>query len=120
MQFIETARQLELYILQHAKAFEKKHGDKMEYIYECKLWASLVKYSISLLNNVATANKIMRKRLRKYKEYISDGIATFELPLQAIHTWKANQKKCNAYHTIKSMMSYFYDLFGDEYEQAAY
>lgn len=65
------------------------------------------------------SNKLIRKRLRKYREYINDGIATIDLPLSAMKTWIANQKKCNLHKTILSMLIYFYKLYGDEYEQEA-
>lgn len=58
IQFIETARQLELCILRYAESFSKKHAEEIEYLYIERIWALLAKYSISLLNNVIAANKV--------------------------------------------------------------
>lgn len=61
MQFVEVARQLDIYVAKHYNSFMRRYFDKKsfnEYYVLSQMWEKLWNWSTECYNNVQTANKV--------------------------------------------------------------
>lgn len=56
----------------------------------------------------------MRRRLRKFRDMVTDGVLPFERVLCSYCSWKGHATRGNTYHLIQDIDSYFKQLFGKE------
>lgn len=75
-----------------------------------------VRFSISNTGKIirkpnAKSNTIERRRLRKFKKLIEDGIMQFDEVLKCFHSWLCSRSWCKCFYSDFTMVKYFNQLF---------
>lgn len=54
----------------------------------------------------------MRRKLKKFKRKVDDGVMKLDDVYNSMQSWLAHAKLANSYHTVKSMLKLYDELFG--------
>ena len=112
MQFIETARELEIYTIKQCAKFPKR--------FMFLITKDLVELTKTIYNNAKSANSIyptntneleMRRKLKTFKRWQIEGKMTIADIKTSYVSWKGHLKHCNAWQTLINTDVLFNKLF---------
>lgn len=108
MEFIHTARELQIYSIQKCFNFPKRNGFKY------------LKTRFYLLETGRVVRKIhkksitrQRRKLKKFKALLDKGVMTYDDVRASWQSWKSYASTFSAWHTIQSMAKLYDSLFID-------